>query len=340
MDLNRHILRNRHRLSERQIDDFLGEKTNSESPEDRMLGMQQIGTFLKIVKLLKIQGIEFINLKGPLLSQRIYDDPLYRYSRDFDILVEPNRVNQVLQLLQNEGFHFPDFEWPESKRRQHIALHFLNQIEMIHEESGLMMEIHWKLFSTRVTDQETLQNLVQENIETVEFGGVGLNRFSKEFELFYLVVHGGIHAWFRLKWLVDIHEMLERKTFNWEKFHRIIADCNAQKLVPICNAMLQEYFPDGPRIPDATPVPKKLANIALEQCRQPEGDPHITRANTSKLLYYRMKLFPSIQYKTDVSKVITFCKTDLKYDWLPPFKPAYYLFRPVGYVLRSTGIIE
>lgn len=340
VNLTRDILRNRHRLSQRQIDDFLGKKSSRENPQDRMMRMQQIGSFLEIAKLLKIQGIEFINLKGPLLSQRIYGDPLYRYSRDFDILVEPDHVHQTLQLLRNEGFHYPEFEWPESKKKQEIVLYFLNQIEMIHEESGVMIEIHWKLFSTRVTDQQTLNKLVQENMETAEFGGVELNRFSKEFELFYLVVHGGIHAWFRLKWLMDIHELLERKTFNWEKFHRILSACNAQKLVPICNVMLLEYFPEGNRIPDATPIPKKLANIALEQCLQPEGDPHISRANTSKLLYYRMKLFPTIQYKTDVSKVITFCKTDLKYDWLPPFKPFYYLFRPIGYGLRRAGVLE
>lgn len=337
MDLIRENLRNRHRLSERQIDDFLEEKTATESPKDRMLGMQQIGSFLEIAKLLKKLEIEFINLKGPLLSQRIYGDPIYRYSRDFDILVEPNQVNQTLHLLQNEGFDYPDFKWPESEKRQKIALHFLNQIEMVNESSGLMIEIHWKLFSTRITGQKKLYNLIQKNVETIEFGGIELIRFSKEFELFYLIVHGGVHAWFRLKWLVDIHEMLDRKTFNWEKFHRIISDCNAQKLVPICNEMLREYFPEANRIPDATSIPKKLVNIALEQCRQPEGDPHITKANTSKLLFYRMNLFPSVKYKTDVSKVIIFCKTDLKYDWLPPYKPVYYLFRPIGYALRSAG---
>lgn len=340
MELDRDILRKRHRLSERQIDDFLDDKYSKEDPRDRMLGMQQVGSFLEVAKVLKSRGIEFINLKGPLLSQRIYDDPLYRYSRDFDILIKPKQVNKTLQILKEEGFHYPDYEWPESKKKQDIVLHFLNQIEMIHEESGVMIEIHWKLFATRITNQHTLDRLIQENIEKVEFGGVELNRFSKEFELFYLIGHGGIHAWFRLKWLVDIHELLERKTFNWEKFHRIISACNAQKLVPICNVMLLEYFPEGNRIPDATAVPKKLANIALEQCRQPEGDPHISRANTTKLVFYRFKLFPTFQYKTDVSKVITFCKTDLKYDWLPPYKPLYYLFRPIGYALRATGVIQ
>jgi hypothetical protein len=305
-----------------------------------MLGMQQIGSFLEIAKLLKRQGIEFINLKGPLLSQRIYGDPIYRYSRDFDILVEPDRVNQTLHLLQSEGFIYPDFEWPDSEERQEIALHFLNQIEMVHKASGLMIEIHWKLFSSRITDQKKLEKLIQDNVEAVEFGGVELNRFSKEFELFYLIVHGGVHAWFRLKWLVDIHEILDRKTFNWEKFHLIVSDCNAQKLVPICNGLLQEYFPDGNRIPDATPFPSRLADIAIEQCHQPEGDPHITRTNTVKLLLYRMKLIPSIQHKLDVLKVITFCKTDLKYSWLPPYQIFYYLFRPVGYILRRIGVLR
>lgn len=340
MKLSRDILRNRHRLSERQIDDFLGEKTGNESPQNRMLEMQQIGSFLEIAKLLKENDIEFINLKGPLLSDRIYGDPTYRYSRDFDILVEPNEVDQTLQLLRDEGYYYPGFEWPESKKRQGIALHFLNQIEMVHKDSGLMIEIHWKLFSTRITDQKKLDSLIQENIETVEFGGVELNRFSNEFELFYLIIHGGIHAWFRLKWLVDIHEILHRKSFDWQAFHHIISKCDAQKLIEICNAMLHEYYPDGSNIPHAASAPNHLATTALEQCRQPKDDPKASRTNTFKLLLYRMKLFPSIRYKTDVSKVLTFCKTDLKYGWLPPYKLVYYLFRPVGYLLRGLGILR
>lgn len=340
MNLSRDILRNRHRLSERQIDDFLGVETGNESPQNRMLVMQKIGSFLEIAKLLKENNIEFINLKGPLLSQRIYGDPTYRYSRDFDILIEPDMVHLTLQLLQEEGYHFPDFQWPKSKKRQEIALHFLNQIAMLHENSGVMIEIHWKLFSTRITDQKKLDSLIRDNIETVEFGGVNLNRFSKEFELFYLIVHGGIHAWFRLKWLIDIHEMLTRKTFDWQKFYHITSECNAQKLVSIGNAMLHEYFPVDPQIPNDLLVSEKLVRIAFEQCRQPEGDPHISRANTLKLLLYRIKLFPSIRYKTDVSKVITFYKNDLKYGWLPPYKFVYYLFRPFGYMLRRIGVLN
>ncbi|MDZ7717569.1 MAG: nucleotidyltransferase family protein [Balneolaceae bacterium] len=340
MDLNRNILRNRHRLSERQIDDFLEEKSANETPQDRMQRMQQIALLLKIIKLLREHGIEVINLKGPLLSERIYGDPTYRYSRDFDILVEPHEVNKTFNLLHKEGYSFPGFKWPGSKKRQEIALHFLNQIEMVHEKSGVMIEIHWKLFSTRITQQKTLDHLMQENIETVEFGGVELNRFSNEFELFYLIVHGGIHAWFRLKWLVDIREMLNRKTIDWESFHHIISDCNAQRLTGICNAMLREYFPDGTQLPNTSSAPNHLSKIASKQCRRQENDPKASISNTMRLLFYRVQLFPGFYHKLDVSKVLTFYKTDLKYNWLPPYKFVYYLFRPVGYLLRRVGVLK
>ena len=302
--------------------------------------MQQIGSFLETAKLLQENGIEFINLKGPLLSERIYGDPTYRYSRDFDILIKPNSLNKTLQLLQEKGYEYPDFTWPESKKKQKITLHFLNQVEMVHKQTGVMLEIHWKLFSTRITDQKILGSLIKENIETVEFGGVELHRFSNEFELFYLIAHGGVHAWFRLKWLVDIHEMLERKSFAWDQFHSIISTCNAQKLVDICSAVLREYFPKGPQIPGNEALSNKLAEIAVEQCRQPEDDPKASRTNTIKLILYRMRLIPTLRYKVDVSKVLTFCKTDLKYDWLPPYKFAYYLFRPAGFILRGIGVLK
>lgn len=338
MGLTREILRSRHRLSERQIDDFLGKESNKENQQDRLLGMRRIASFLKTTKILNKENIWFLNLKGPLLSQRIYGDPTYRAFRDFDILVRTEDVNRTIQLLKSHGYQSPGFEWPNTKKKQEITLHFINQLEMIHPETGVMFEVHWKLFSTRIAKPDTVERLFRENIESVEFGGETLNQLSPEFELFYLIVHGGNHAWFRLKWLMDIHEILGRKEINWKKFNQIISACNAHRLTDICNTMLEQYFPDGKRLPQTKNNSHNLGSFAVEQCKQPEGDPHISRMNTARLTLYRWKLFPHWQHKLDVTKVITFCKTDLKYGWLPPYRFVFYLFRPVGYMLRSVGI--
>jgi hypothetical protein len=185
-----------------------------------------------------------------------------------------------------------------------------------------------------------IHTLMHEHTETIHFGGVLLRQLSDEFELFYLVVHGGIHAWFRLKWLVDIHEILTRRRPDMEVFQQIVEKCSAQKLVDICNTVLHEYYPDDPVLPGTGGSSHSLGHIAVEQCKHPSGDPHRTRWNTLKLLIYRARLFPYLRYKADVSKVITFCKTDLKYDWLPASKAVYYAFRPFGYVLRLMRIIQ
>lgn len=305
-----------------------------------MRAMQRIGAFLDISKTLDKENIWFLTLKGPLLSQHIYGDPTYRDFRDFDILIKPEDINRTLQIFKKEGYQYPEFEWPESEKKQQITLHFINQVELVHEETAVMFEVHWKLFSTRITNWKTVQKLFHENLETVEFGGLRLNRLSLEFELFYLIVHGGVHAWFRLKWLVDIHEILKRKEIDWKKFDQIVSECNAHRLVNICNTMLREYYPDGEQLPQTKIRSNNLGEFAIKQCKQPEGDPHISKVNTFRLLLYRLKLFPYWQYKIDVTKVITFCQTDLKYDWLPPKRLVYYLFRPAGYALRGVGILK
>lgn len=302
--------------------------------------MQRIGVLIAIAKALEKEKIWFLNLKGPLLSQRIYGDPTYRSFRDFDILVQPEDVDRTIQTLQNNGYLSTGFAWPEDCKKKEITLHFINQVEMVHPETGIMFEVHWKLFSTRIAPQKTIDRLLRENIETVEFGGQTLNRFSLEFELFYLIVHGGNHAWFRLKWLVDIHEILERKGIDWDKFNRIVSNCSAHRLVDICNTMLSHYFLGGKRLPVVKKEKHNLGAFALEQCRQPEGDPHIDRQNTARLTLYRWKLFPYKLHKLDVTKVITFCKTDLKYEMLPPHRVVYYFFRPIGYLLRVVGILK
>lgn len=340
MNLSPDILRTRHRLSERQIEDFLGETSRQEDKQHRLKTMQRIVLFLDIAKALKKENIWFLNLKGPLLSERIYGDPTYRAFRDFDILVHPNDVNRTIELLKNHGYRSTGFAWPNTQKKQKITLHFINQVEMIHPETGIMLEVHWKLFSTRITDPQTVNQLFRENIEHTEFGGQSLNRLTLEFELFYLIVHGGNHAWFRLKWLMDINEILNRKEIEWETFKRIVSTCHAYRLVDICNDMLREYFPGGKRLPHGKPDTHNLSDFAVEQCRQPEGDPHLTRRNTLRLTLYRWKLFPHWRHKWDVTKVITFCKTDLKYRWLPPYRFIYYLFRPFGYALRRAGFLK
>jgi hypothetical protein len=65
-----------HQLSHEQIDDWLNEKESQNFPESKAQHLGKLGEFNALIRLFAESGLDIIPLKGPLLSTRIYHDPL------------------------------------------------------------------------------------------------------------------------------------------------------------------------------------------------------------------------------------------------------------------------
>ncbi|TVQ01115.1 MAG: hypothetical protein EA359_14560, partial [Balneolaceae bacterium] len=87
--ISRETLRHRHRLSHQQIDDILNEKTGKKYLPEKMVQLNKLSQFFDLTSEFDKHNLWYVNLKGPLLSQRIYDDPAVRIWRDFDFLTKP-----------------------------------------------------------------------------------------------------------------------------------------------------------------------------------------------------------------------------------------------------------
>ena len=83
------ILKSRHRLSAEQINLLAGGRVIEESYEEKAGTLVKVAEFIKVTDLLRAGGIDFIPLKGPLLSFRLYGDATTRRYGDIDILVDP-----------------------------------------------------------------------------------------------------------------------------------------------------------------------------------------------------------------------------------------------------------
>ena len=73
----------------------------------------------------------------------------------------------------------------------------------------LFLELHWRLTSNPLlmpTDAATLWS----RSEQVRVAGANLSTLPDEDLFLYLCVHGSVHMWFRLKWLVDIAALLQQ----------------------------------------------------------------------------------------------------------------------------------
>jgi hypothetical protein len=119
-----------------------------------------------------------------------------------------------------------------------------------------------------------LDSLIAANLSEITFEGRSFRVLSTELELLYLVMHGGIHSWRRLKWLVDINTFLINFKIDREKFHAMAAELRASRLVSLANYLLSVYFPAGPTIPwnnEKIRFMKSHTNRRINSADEPEN---------------------------------------------------------------------
>lgn len=326
---SREMLIDRHRLSHQQVDDFLHEKKSKDYLAAKLMQMEQVHEFISIANAFISAGIQFMPLKGPILSYRIYGDASYRRFNDLDFLVDITDVDRAVDFLKESGYQILDFRWPENRQRKKILFKHCNQALLYNPDKNYYIELHWKLSSVALT------NFQKQYEGSIEFNGIHFNVFNHEFELLYLVVHGGLHAWRRLKWLVDIQQILKNREIDFEKFNRLTGIYNAQNMVALCRYVLDIYFPDvASKLPAYSCRPYQR-NFTLEQIHREENFTGNPVREIWRLLRFRMMAFPGMAYKFSVLKEFLFSPKDLDTKFLPPFALFYYLFMPIGRIRRK-----
>jgi hypothetical protein len=332
---DRDTLHNRHRLSHQQIDKMLEESQDQLVLDEKISQLSLLPEFLGIAGSLRQAGIWFVPLKGPLLSWRIYGDATCRQFIDFDFLVRPESLDQSINMLLQSGYQPISFEWPMNGRRYSLALSKLHHFGFYHPKKYISVEMHWKLFVFPVTSFERIAKLADDNILQIIFSGQNFNQFTAEFELVYLVIHGGLHGWVRLKWLTDVHEIVNRSVLDKEKFDSLVKQLNAQRMVGLCNAMLHHFFP-GSALPANYSFPGWLYRFSFQQATSDTADTFRPVLNY-KLVWFLMQAFPDWNYKLRVLDMHTFYAQHLGNKRIPPFSvffKIYYLTKVIYSLMR------
>ena len=214
------ILYNRHRLSYPQIDSLLGTNHKELYQKDIIENFKVIREFIVVTDEFRKMDIRFISLKGPLLSQRIYGNATYRRYRDLDILIDSKDIPLAYRYLIIMGYN-PEYELPEDEKGRQFLYHYLKHIPFIHPKTKVIFELHWQILELKDLF-ETNFNYIYHHI-SVNY--VYMNRnfqiLNKEYDLIYLLIHGSMHRWQRLKWLVDIGDYMLNTTFDWLEINNL-----------------------------------------------------------------------------------------------------------------------
>jgi hypothetical protein len=339
----------RHRLSIKQIAElreFKNIKIPFSEPRQKTLSsMSKVAELLRLSGIFKVNGLNFIPLKGPILSWSLHKDFFTRISNDLDILIQFDDLDKCSDTMRKEGYEAMFFDFPKTKNRKKLVLKINNQISFFHPQKKIHIEIHWNLIKYPIIPKIELNQLLKNNFNSIVVHGETFTVFNKELEFVYLVLHGALHAWFRLKWLHDIYAYSKDENLDWDKVIDLSKHFKAQHLVyqslfladkywVLPSIIKQKYLDE---IENINPFIKNypLKRIARETTT-PSGF-----SNWVNYLYgdtkYSLLLFSEVKYKISYLKRVLFREKEILI--LPDSLTfLYFVFRPINFIyLKIIG---
>lgn len=192
--------------------------------------------FIRLQQILCSDGIDPILLKGPGLSLRAFGELGLRTYRDLDLLIDEEAVATASALLISAGYELleprsengPDALWC----KVHKDALFRNR------ETGLAVELHWRLFDNRsLMAERELPAPVELGLPPLETALV----LPLEAELPYLCIHGALHGWSRLRWLADVNALIHSASEEFLLGSARKTPAVAQSLI-LCRELLGASF--------------------------------------------------------------------------------------------------
>ncbi|MFB2835270.1 nucleotidyltransferase family protein [Floridanema evergladense] len=159
----------------------------------------------KVLQRLADVGVDVIVLKGAALAEKVYRDIAVRQMVDLDLLIHPEDLAIVREVLANLGYQLAGVEMQSGFNEE-----FRN--EEIHCKQGLVnvnLDLHWKLVSPVYYQRTFLTDWFWETAILTKISDSPAFILGNEAQIVYLCAHLMLHhGGNSLLWLHDIAEAI------------------------------------------------------------------------------------------------------------------------------------
>lgn len=275
-------------------------------------------------------------LKGPVLGAELYGDISLRTSGDLDLMIPISDLDTAEKLLLDAGYVKDDYietilnDW---KWRHH-------HITFIHPEKNIKLEVHWRLNpgpSKEPTFEELWDRKQQSHLTSSPVYFLG-----REDLFLFLVSHGARHGWSRLRWLLDIHQLVKLE-LDWPYVIKLLKKhqyfhIGGQALI------LSSQLLNTPLSKEMAPLLKnhraqKLSKEALFYLQR-MVNLHTNPVPEDVAKYHKLHLFSLMSFQQKILFLISFLfpyPEDAKTLPLPEkLHLLYFPLRPFLWILRKT----
>lgn len=209
------VTRKLQELKSAEIPVFVTQMFNRDYYRNTLQMLALSGEMEQLAKEFSERGLRSLFLKGPVIAADLYGDVSLRTSCDLDVLIPLKELNQAEALLVSLGYEkdeyivsvLNDWKW----RHHHTTF--------MHPTKAIKVELHWRL-NPAPSKEPSFNDLWSRKRKSALISRP-IYYLGREDLFMFLVTHGARHGWSRLRWLLDIKQLVNQK-LDWPKLNRLL----------------------------------------------------------------------------------------------------------------------
>ena len=250
-----------------------------------------------LIQALKREGIVAIPLKGSVLAHTLYGDVGLRHFNDIDLLIDRADLEQTAEVLSGLGYR-QLYPCSLSPRQERVYTRYKKDAGFFNREQRLFIELHYGIYVHELLRRAD-EPAIRDATEKVELHNEEIVVFDRATTFIYLVYHGCLHQFFRLFWLRDVAEALQR----WELDHAAILEkmrsLGLERMAGIAMLLAERWF--AVQVPDPfrkviseEPAVQRLVESCQQRILGPEQESFSMKFRRHR---YLLGLKPGLKYK-------------------------------------------
>lgn len=302
--------------------------------------------------VLDAAGIPSLVLKGAALAQLAYGSLALKFSRDIDLAVAPESVDDAIGVLTRDGYRLTRPAARLDKRQRALVAAYGREIALRRPQRPFEVELRWQF----VNSPSLIGGIdARAPCQTVSLGGALAVRTLRDHDLFaYLCVHGGGHGWSRLQWLADFNAFIAARDeaalrHLYRLAHNIGAGSCAMIALALCERLLGRNLPaDIVRDIRASARARRAVALSLDLMTGPDVMSEGRNERTTRVALMQWLMGASLRHYASTLRDLSFRLDDMlawplprALRWLYPLsRLPLWLWRkaaPASRPRRETG---
>ena len=197
------------------------------------------GETIRIARTFQQAAIAHCFVKGTLLNVHLYGGLNTRPCKDIDVWVDPNNYTAAMAALIVLGYQqtVPNYALTGFKERYYLR--HKHDLAFFHPTKRVTIELHFRLsyFGIDFFPFQTVP------IVPIHLMNMPIPAPQDDYHLLYLMIHGAIHAWVRLRWLHDIVLFIDSHQCDLNRVWNLAGRLKCQHIVEQTLILVSTLFP-------------------------------------------------------------------------------------------------